>query len=93
MGAAHLHIQSLGLLQHRSLRPLSAPVASQRPTGDEGNGEDGTLPLGCEGCTDHLAHPATAGGEDGFPMAPSRLLVITTLPCYWETRLVTLVAA
>ena len=30
-----------------------------------------------------------AGGKDGFLMAPFRMLVITTLPCYWKTRLVT----
>ena len=36
-----------------------------------------------------FAHPAAAGGKDGFLMAHFRLLVITTLPCYWETRLVT----
>ena len=35
------------------------------------------------------AHPAAEGGTYGSLMAPFRLLVITTLPCYWETRLVT----
>ena len=48
MGAALLPIQSLGLPQRRSLRPLSAPVAPQRPTGDDGNCDDGPLPLICE---------------------------------------------
>jgi hypothetical protein len=37
----------------------------------------------------HLAHPAAAGGEEGFLMALSCLLVIMTLPCCCETRLVT----
>ena len=54
-------------------------------TGSDGNSDDDPIHLGCEG---HLAHPAAAGGEDGFLTAPTRLLVITTLPCYRETRLV-----
>ena len=36
-----------------------------------------------------FAHPAVAGGKGGLLMTPFRLLVIATLPCNREVRLVT----
>ena len=36
------------------------------PTGSNGSGYDGSILLGCEGRSGHLANPASADGEDGF---------------------------
>jgi hypothetical protein len=36
------------------------------PTSSNGDCDDGSIPLGCEG---HAGHPAAADGEDGFLMA------------------------
>ena len=58
------------------------------PTVGDGNGDDGPTLLGWYSRVGHLAHLAAAGGIDDFLMAPFRLLVVTTLLCYWETRLV-----
>ena len=50
------------------------------PTGSNGDCDDGSIPLGCEGHADPLAHPAAADGEDGFFIALTCLLVSATLP-------------
>ena len=49
------------------------------PTGIQ-RGDDGSILLGCEGHTGHLANPAAADGEDGFFIALTCLFVSTTLP-------------